>query len=174
MDPMLIRRETAADEDAVTAVTAEAFRSPDNDPPVEVGLLAGLRQDAGWIPELSLVAVAGDEVVVGHVVCTRATVGGRPVLGLGPVSVLPDRQRQGTGQALVHAVLGAADALGEPLVGLLGDPAYYARFAFRPAAELGIEAPEASWGRYFQARPLTAYGPDQQGAFVYAAPFQEL
>ena len=170
---MLIRRETAADEDAVTAVTAAAFRSPDNDPPVEVGLLAGLRRDAGWIPELSLVAVADDEVV-GHVVCTRATVGGRPALGLGPLSVRPDRQRQGFGQALVHAVLEAADAMGEPLVGLLGDPAYYARFGFRPAAELGIEAPEESWGRYFQARELTTCGPDLRGAFVYATPFQEL
>jgi putative acetyltransferase len=34
----------------------------------------------------------------------------------------------------MHAVLGAADALDEPLVVLLGHPDYYPRFGFRPAA----------------------------------------
>ena len=37
-----------------------------------------------------------------------------PALALGPLSVRPDSQRRGVGSALVHAVLGAADALDEP------------------------------------------------------------
>lgn len=41
-------------------------------------------------------------------------------LGLGPLAVRPDQQGQGVGQALMHAVLGAADALGKPFVALLG------------------------------------------------------
>ena len=38
----------------------------------------------------------------------------------------------------MHAVLGAADALNEPLVVLLGSTGYYPKFGFRPAGEYGI------------------------------------
>jgi putative acetyltransferase len=168
---MLIRRETATDETAVAAVTEAAFRTPENDPPVEVGLLAALRTDAGWLPRLSLVAVI-DEVVIGHVVCSRGSLGGLPALGLGPLSVLPLHQRKGVGSALMHAVLAAADALDESVVVLLGDPAYYSRFGFRLADELGITPDDPAWVPYFQARTLTTYHPPLRGAFTYATPFQ--
>jgi putative acetyltransferase len=57
----------------------------------------------------------------------------------------------------MHAVLGAADALDEPLVGLLGDPAYYRRFGFVSAESVGVAAPDSSWGDSFQfdRRPRT-------------------
>jgi putative acetyltransferase len=97
-----------------------------------------------------------------------------PALGLGPVSVAPDRQKSGVGSALVRGVIAAADELGEPLMVLLGEPAYYSRFGFKPAAELGIAAPEPEWGDYFQARPLAAYDQALTGRFTYAAPFSRL
>jgi putative acetyltransferase len=141
--------------------------------PGEATLVGWLRADAGWVPELSMVAEV-DGQVVGHVVCTRGTVDGSPALGLGPLSVDPAHQRSGVGSALVHAVLGGADALGEPLVVLLGDPAYYRRFGFRPASEVGIVAPEPAWGDLFQARTLAAHDPALTGTFAYAAPFSRL
>jgi putative acetyltransferase len=57
------------------------------------------------------------------------------VLGLGPLGVEPGWQRRGVGSALMHAILGGAEACGETLVGLVGDPAYYGRFGFAPAWE---------------------------------------
>jgi len=93
---------------------------------------------------------------------------------LGPLSVDPPHQGRGVGSALMHAVLGAADALGEPLVVLLGNPRYYRRFAFVQGDSLGIEPPVPAWGPYFQARPLTAYDPSLQGPFRYAEPFEGL
>ncbi|MFE6650413.1 GNAT family N-acetyltransferase, partial [Nocardioides sp. NPDC057772] len=132
-----------------------------------------LRVDPRWVPELSLVAEMDGEVV-GHVVATRGELAGRPTLGIGPVSVSPDRQRDGVGSALMHAVLGGADAMGEPVVVLLGSPDYYGRFGFVRASSLGIEAPDPAWGDYFQARPLAAYEPGLRGAFRYAAPFDRL
>lgn len=131
-----------------------------------------LRADAGWITELSFVAVSEGDVI-GHVVATRGHVDEEPALGLGPLSVHPDHQRRGVGAALVHTVLGAADALGEPLVALLGDPGYYGRFGFEPAAGLGVVAPDDTWGTYFQVRRLTAYD-GQVGTFRYAAPYDRL
>jgi putative acetyltransferase len=177
---VLIRRELPDDIDVIRSVTAAAFRdAAHRAPPVEASsdpgeatLVSWLRADVDWVPELSMVAVE-DGVVVGHVVCTRAYVDDRPALGLGPVSVLPHRQRSGIGSALMHAVLGAADALDERLVGLLGDPAYYRRFGFVPAGSVAVSAPDASWGDYFQVRTLTHYD-GQTGRFRYAAPFGRL
>ncbi|MFC6981995.1 GNAT family N-acetyltransferase [Streptomyces cirratus] len=171
---MLIRRETPADVCAVRTVTAAAFAKPESPFPVEVALLDELRTCDGWLPELSLVALSDRGEVVGHVVCTRGHVGAAPALGLGPLSVHPDHQRRGVGLALVHAVLGAADALGEPLVALLGSPAYYGRYGFRTSTEYGITAPEPSWGEYFQVRTLTVHDPALRGVFKYAEPFERV
>ncbi|MEV1332977.1 N-acetyltransferase [Micromonospora costi] len=175
---MLIRRETPGDADAIRAVHTAAFASPDapDATPVEATLVDALRADDGWLPALSLVATDPDGTVVGHVVCTRGWVAGRPVaLGLGPLGVRPDRQRGGVGSALMHAVLAAADARDEPLVVLLGHPEYYPRFGFRPAVEHGVTPPVAAWGpRYFMARPLSAWDPSIRGEFAYAKPFRDL
>jgi putative acetyltransferase len=101
-------------------------------------------------------------------------VGALAALGLGPISVLPAVQRQGVGTALMHAIIGAADAAGEPLIALLGDPAFYARFGFAAASAFGIEPPDSRWGEHFQARRLTDCPATTAGEFRYAAPFAEL
>jgi putative acetyltransferase len=168
---MVVRRERREDEAAVAAVTTAAFRAEDGAEPVETRLLGELRASAAWIPALSLVA-EHDGAVAGHVVCTRGDVDGAAALGLGPISVSPRLQRAGIGSALMHAVLAAAEARDEPLVCLLGDPGYYARFGFVAASELGIAAPDPAWGAYFQARAL-ATAP-RRGIFAYAAPFAAL
>jgi putative acetyltransferase len=180
---MLIRRETPKDIAAIHAVTVAAFAKPDQPSPVEADLVGWLRADEGWIPALSLVAVAGDEVI-GHVVCTRGWIeppatalvpaSESTALGLGPLSVHPDHQRRGVGLALMHAVLGAADALGESLVALLGSQAYYSRFGFEPAGALAIAAPDPQWGNHFQVRALSSYDGTQTGTFRYAEPFSRL
>ena len=170
---VLIRRESEGDADQIRVITAAAFARPgraDQAPP-EVRLVDELRQSEAWLPVLSLVATGPGGEVIGHVLCTRAHVEEAPVLALGPLTVRPDRQRAGVGSALVHAVLGAADALGEPLVALLGDPGYYGRFGFRLAAEYQINPPVASWQPHFQVRLLTCYRPSVAGTFRYAEPF---
>jgi putative acetyltransferase len=159
---MLIRREAPADVDAIRAVTNLAF---ENGP--EAPLIDWLREDEGWIPELSLVA----DGVIGHVVCTRGYIGDFPALGLGPIAVHPAHQRRGVGKALMHAVLGAAEARGEQAIILLGSPAYYSRFGFRLAAEFGITPPVPEWDPHFQAR---LFGEVPAGAFRYAEPFNRL
>jgi len=172
---MLIQREAPEHVDAIRAVTAAAFARPgEGAPPVEARLVDELRACDGWLPALSMVALGGAGEVIGHVVCTRAHVEAVPALGLGPLSVHPDHQRRGVGSALVHAVLGAADALDETVVVLLGSPAYYSRFGFVLADELGISPPDPAWRPHFQARPLSAFTPGVQGRFAYAEPFNDL
>jgi putative acetyltransferase len=165
---VLIKREQTADEAAIAEVHAAAFTGD-----VEKNLVTALRASDAWLSPLSLVAF-DDGRVVGHVVCTRAHVARTPVLGLGPLGVLPSHQKRGVGSALMHAVLGAADALGEPVVVLLGHTEYYPRFGFRPASEYGILPPNPSWSTHFQARALSTYDSAIRGQFAYAQPFNEL
>lgn len=156
-------------------VQAAAFFTGDGprDSVVEARLLDELRTCDGWIPELSLVAEVDDQLV-GHNVCTRGHIGAVPCVGLGPIGIRPDWQRRGVGSALMHAMIGAADALGEPVICLLGSPEYYTRFGFVPSTALGIDPPDAAWGVHFQARSLSAWEPRFTGQFRYAEPFEQL
>jgi putative acetyltransferase len=172
---MLIRREAAADITAIDAVHSAAFARPGVGAEApEVDLVRRLRADAGWLPALSMVAEDAAGAVIGHVACTIGSLGGTAALGLGPLGVVPDAQRNGVGQALVHAVLGAADALGFPAVALLGSVDYYSRFGFVAAGRIGVIAPDPAWQDHFQVRRLHTWHPALAGEFRYAAPFDEL
>lgn len=177
---MLIRRERAADAAAVAQVHRRAFGElseregtpVDGDPP-EVALVELLRQSESWIPTLSFVATEVD-TVIGHLCLTRASVGPFPVLALGPIGVLPTHQSTGAGSALMHAALGAADALDEPLIGLLGSLEWYPRFGFVPGVRVGIVPDVPDWASHFQVRTLSAFEVEISGEFRYARPFYEL
>jgi putative acetyltransferase len=121
-----IRPETESDRDAVFAVHAAAFPSD-----AEARLVDELRKNGRAM--LSLVAEQ-DGRIAGHVVFSPVTPGRG--LGLAPLAVLPAFQRQGIGGALIRAGIAAASA--DYLV-VLGDPAYYRRFGFRRALDIGLE-----------------------------------
>lgn len=171
---VLVRPERPADERAVQAIIAAAFPEVDG-AVVEVALNDELRRDPAWISGLCLVAVR-DGRVVGQVTCSYGVLvdpaGGpdRRLVGVGPVAVLPAEQGAGVGRALMSALVERARRAGEAALVLLGDPAFYGRFGFRPAADAGIAAPDPAWGEHFQALVLDpAVG--LAGRFTYAAPF---
>lgn len=167
---MILRRELPRDGEAVRAVHAAAFARDDGGVPPEAVLVDALRSDGDIVPALSLVAER-DGQVAGHVVCSRADIDGRPVLGLGPLGVLPAHQRRGVGRALMHGVLAAADALDEPCACLLGSVRYYAQFGFVLSHRLGVEPPDPAWREDFQIRRLTAWTDGIAGRFRYARAF---
>jgi putative acetyltransferase len=168
---VLLRREVPVDQSTVRAVHSAAFGGSAD--AAEAQLVDELRADEDVIPALSIVAVL-DGDVVGHVICSRASIDDRPSIGLGPLGVIPAYQRRGVGQALMHAVLAAADALDAPAVALLGDPAYYSRFGFVAGATLGVLPPVPEWDGYFQVRPLNAWDDSLRGIFRYAPAFDRL
>jgi putative acetyltransferase len=170
---MILRREVPEDRAAIFAVHAAAFARSDRGDVPEAKLVDALRDDGDAIPALSLVASIHD-AVVGHVMCSRAGIDVFPSVGLGPLGVLPAHQRRGVGQALMHGVLAAADALDEPAVVLLGDPGYYRRFGFLLAQPLGLLPTEPSWVEHFQVRPLSAWDGSLRGTFHYAPAFGRL
>jgi putative acetyltransferase len=76
--------------------------------------------------------------MVGHIAFSPVTIDSelKDWYGLGPISVLPDYQRQGVGSALIHDGLLKIRDLGAKGCVLLGDPAYYRRFGFLPHPDL--------------------------------------
>ena len=59
-------------------------------------------------------------------------------MGLAPMAVLPDRQRQGIGSQLVRRGLDILRGRHCPFVVVVGYPEYYPRFGFEPASKLGL------------------------------------
>ncbi|WP_405115187.1 N-acetyltransferase [Micromonospora sp. NBC_01405] len=158
MTTLRLRPEGPADTGPVRRVLAAAFARPDVSTPPEVALVGELRDTDAWVPELAMVAEHGGEVV-GYALLTRVRVGAEgggtvPALVLGPVAVAPHRQRVGHGTAVVQAALDAATELGERLVVVLGDPAFYRRFGFTRADRMGLTSPWSGLGDPWQALVL--------------------
>lgn len=177
---MLIRPESAADRSAVQALITAAFARPESvgESVVEAVLNDELRLDPDLVSPLTLVAERDGEIV-GQVTCSYGAIVERTgvqrrVIGVGPVSVLPRCQGEGIGSALIWALIDLARESGEPGLVLLGSPDFYGRFGFVAASELGIAAPDRTWGRYFQALRLRPEEPVPAGDFRYSAPFDRL
>ncbi len=171
---LVIRPESPADHADVAALLDAAFPVPPGGArSVEAVLVDGLRADGDVLAELTFVAEL-DGGVAGVVVCSRATMGEGPSVGLGPLAVRPDLQGQGIGSALVAAVVVTADQRREPSLVLLGDPDYYAIFGFETAAGRGVGTPGPWPDRLFQVRPLQAWRPELAGPFRYAPAFDRM
>ncbi|KTG17557.1 MULTISPECIES: N-acetyltransferase [unclassified Guyparkeria] len=142
--PVSIRAETPADREAIAAVTEAAFATLEISDHTEQYIVAALR--AAGALSVSLVAVRAGRVV-GHIAFSPVTVSdGTPGwYGLGPVSVLPEHQRQGIGAALIREGLAELRGLEARGCCLVGHPDYYPRFGFEHPTGLVVEGvpPEA-------------------------------
>ena len=87
-----------------------------------------LRQGTSAINGLSF-AIFDRKTLVGSIQCWPVTVSSTPLILVGPVAVLPQRQNQGFGHRLMHASLAATSAADPPMM-MIGDPEYYGRFGF--------------------------------------------
>ena len=132
MSAVTIRPERPDDRAAVRRVNEAAFGQPD-----EADLVDRLRDHSPSY--LGLVAEVGG-AVAGHILFTPVALDAGPadVRGLAPMAVLPEHQRSGVGSALVRAGLAACAADGAGAAVVLGHPAYYPRFGFRPASAFGL------------------------------------
>lgn len=164
---MMVRPEQGSEVAAIHAVHAASF-------PTDVeARLVDLLRDAGRL-SVTLVAEVGG-VIVGHVAFSPVTVAsGATGAGLAPLAVVTWYRRQGIGAALVRAGLEACRAAGFGWTVVLGDPAYYSRFGFRPATEFGLYD-EYGGGPAFQAIELVPGGlPVGAGLVRYAPEFAAL
>ncbi len=160
-----IRKETLEDIQTIDAVTISAFLEAPHTDHTEQFIVKALR-DAGVLT-ISLVAEF-DGKIVGHVAVSPVTIsdGALDWFGLGPISVIPECQSRGIGSKLMLEALNVLKKNGAAGCVLLGDPAYYNRFGFKPEPNLVLPdiPPE-----YFQAVCFEATLP--RGIVTYHAAF---
>jgi putative acetyltransferase len=162
-----IRPEKPEDIPAIRHVNTLAFGQPN-----EADLVDALRR-AGVLT-ISLVAVK-DDLIVGHIAFSSVTIASDTntieAIGLGPMAVLPEFQRQDIGSQLVEAGLEACRQTDYSIVVVLGHPEYYPRFGFTPSKPHGIvwerDVPEEVFmvkevkeGALLQTKGVVKYRPE--------------
>ena len=155
----LIRPELSGDFDTVRALLLASFGRE-----AEARLVDRLRASG----KIGFALVAEEkERVLGHAVFSKIVMqveGGEVgALALAPLAVLPAFQRLGIGSALVSAGLERCRQEQHSCVLVIGDPVYYARFGFVPAARFGLNCPFPASDNSFMAIEL------EPGAFAGAS-----
>jgi putative acetyltransferase len=167
----IIRHEAEGDLAGIRYVHEKAFERPG-----EADLVDSLRDREAIL--ISLVAER-DGQVVGHIayslVQIKAGESTFNALGLAPLAVLPQLQRQGVGTELIESSLDDCRREGHALVIVLGHPDYYTRFGFTRADAYGIVCefdvpPEAFMVKELQEDALTGV----HGTVFYAPEFHEI
>ena len=160
----LIRPLQAADAAAVRQVHLTAFPTV-----AEADVVERLRGNGKAVIEL--VALDGDNVV-GHIVFSPIALeplAGTVGLGLGPLAVMPDHEKHGVGRRLIQNGLAACREWGAGFVVVLGDPPYYTRFGFEPAANHDLRS-EYGAGDAFMVFKLESGALPPPGTLVKYAP----
>ena len=144
---IIVRIEETKDYRRVEEITREAFSYSGRIEqggigcPYEHWMVNELRKRDG-IRELSLVAEI-DGQLVGHIICSNARIEtkyGRSVhvLDFGPISVLPQFQRKGVGNALIKSMILKSNRMGYGAIMFFGRPEYYPQFGFIEADIFGV------------------------------------
>lgn len=164
---MLIRFERPEDADAIHALTWVAFKPMPYSNNTEARIVRDLRASGDLT--LSLVADEGGEII-GHVAFSPITVGDieHGWYGLGPISVKPERQRQGIGRALILKGLDLLIERGASGCALIGDPAVYRGAGFESDGKLTYGDLDT---RYLQR--IVFKGSPPSGALKFSPAFDE-
>jgi putative acetyltransferase len=168
-----VRPEAIRDRSAVRALHVAAFG--EDHVPVVANLVDELRDAVRRGEGLSLVAAERDQIV-GHVMFSPSLLDAPkrllPVQVLSPIGVVPARQNQGVGTALIRRGLELLSERDVPLVFLEGAPGYYSRFGFEPGAAHGFRKPSLRIpDAAFQVLRLPTYESWMTGTLVYAEAF---
>ena len=150
----------------------DAFYRPESDPRYNEWEFADyVTRDPGFLPELCLVALEGEQVV-GYVALTEARVGDSAGLALAPLGVRKDRQNRGVGTALVNEAIARAKGGSWPWIALLGGD-YYRRFGFEKAAAGGLDVTDNAFDKeHLQILRLNENEPPR-GRLVYCGAFYD-
>lgn len=163
MSALVLRTEKAQDVDGIRAVHEAAFPTS-----LEARLVDALRSTKRLL--ISIVAEDPGEGIIGHVAFSPVLVADATKgLGLAPVAVLPLHQRQGIGAHLIEEGLRVARQAHYQFVVVLGEPHYYQRFGFKPAAQFALQD-EYEGGDAFQVLELETHGIPKMGGLVRYAP----
>ncbi len=129
MKNLTIRLETEKDYSAVETLTREAFWNIYKLGCDEHYFVHAMRSHEDFIPELAFV-LEKDGEIIGNIMYTKSWLVSaegerKEILTFGPISVLPQYQRQGCGRLLMEHSFAKARELGYDCIVILGNPAKY-------------------------------------------------
>ena len=167
-----IREEQRGEYQEIRQVIVAAFGGDSEEPAANV---VELLRDRNKAP-VALVAVS-DNKIVGHIMFSPVTITlaskAFRAVGLAPLSVLPELQRQGIGSMLVREGLKKCAAAGFEIAVVLGSHYYYPRFGFSRASLYGL-GNEYDTGENFMAIELKNSTLDKvSGTVQYSPEFKE-
>jgi predicted N-acetyltransferase YhbS len=162
---VLIQRTTVKDYFPTENLTRESFWNLYKPGCDEHLVLHNLRNSESYISLLDLIAIFENKII-GHIISTKAKVtdplnNDYEILCAGPLSVLPEFQKQGIGSELLNESILIAKGAGYPGMILFGNPGYYHRFGFRNAQEYGITTKDGQNFEPFMALELQKGGLDK-------------
>ena len=146
---MLIRVEIGIDAPGIDALLRRTFGSD-----AEADLVHSLREDG--LITLGVVATDDEGQVIGYVAFSPVSVEGEELqwVGLAPLAVDENYRGQGIGSQLVYEGLDSLNEFSYAAVVTLGEPAFYGRLGFEPAARFDLRCRWPDTGEAFQVRPL--------------------
>lgn len=146
---MLIRVEIGIDAPGIDALLRRSFEGDG-----EADLVHSLREDG--LITLGLVATDDEGQVVGYVAFSPVSVAGEELqwVGMAPLAVAKEYQGQGVARQLVYEGLDSLNEFGYAAVVTLGDPAFYSKLGFEPAARFDLHCRWPGTEAAFQVRPL--------------------
>ena len=153
----IIRLEQKEDYRKVENLTREAFWNVYRPGCTEHYILHCYRNRKGFVPELDLV-MEKDGQIMGHVMYVRSEIktsdGALPIMTFGPISILPEYQRQGYGKALLDDSMERAKSLGCGALAICGNIDFYGKSGFMPAKVKEIYYADDTDAEYFLIKEL--------------------
>lgn len=138
----IIRLETPADYAEVENLTREAFWNVNFPGCGEHFFVHVMRSHPDFVPQLAFV-LEGQGRILANIMYLRAALvdengNEEPILTFGPLSVLPEYQRQGLGKALMEHSLQKAAEMGCKAVVIFGDPDNYTARGFKSCQKFNV------------------------------------
>lgn len=155
---IMLRHEQPVDNREAENLTREAFWNFYEPGCNEHYLLHIMRDSPAFVSELDFVAIC-DGRIVGNAVYAKSfikTDDGNEceMLGLGPISVLPEYQSMGIGGRLIEHTKQIARDMGCRAILLYGDPLYYSRHGFIAAERFDIRTSDNMYAEPLQVCEL--------------------
>lgn len=164
---MLIRTEIGVDAASIDSLLRRSFPTS-----AEAELVQQLREDG--LLTLGVVATDDEGQVLGYAAFSPVTLNGedRQWVGLAPLAVDESVRGQQLGKQLIYEGLDTLNEFGYAAVVVLGDPAYFGRYGFEPAARHQLRCGWQGTEAAFQVYKLAdAAFEGAEGNIDYAAPF---
>lgn len=141
-EPLMIRNEVPQDYKIVEELTKKAFWNVHYPGCSEHYIVHVIRSHEDFVAELDFVMEL-DGQIVGHIIYTKSKLidqsgNEKAVLTFGPVSILPEFQRQGYGKELMEHSFQKARGLGYDVIVILGNPANYVSRGFKSCRKYNV------------------------------------